>query len=76
MLSLFGPLRTGLSTATNGVAKRRNPGAQKQKKVANPNKINRVWFDHVAVATKYIGPIAAKKAKKTKATPRLQGRYQ
>ena len=35
-------------------------GAQKQNRVENPNRINRVWFDNVVVARKYIGPIAPK----------------
>ncbi len=32
-------------------------GAQRQNKVANPNRINRVWFDNIVVAKSYIGPI-------------------
>jgi S-formylglutathione hydrolase FrmB len=35
-----------------------DPGAQRHNKLKNPNKINSVWFDHVVVATRYIGPIA------------------
>ena len=35
-------------------------GAQEQNRVENHNRINRVWFDNVVVARKYIGPIAPK----------------
>lgn len=35
-------------------------GAQRQNRLENPNRVNRVWFDNVVVARKYIGPIAAK----------------
>ncbi|MHC4396318.1 MAG: carbon-nitrogen hydrolase family protein [Planctomycetota bacterium] len=35
-------------------------GAQRQNRVKNPNKVNRVWFDNIVVARKYIGPIAPK----------------
>jgi hypothetical protein len=31
--------------------------APRQNRVANPNRINRVWFDDIVVATDYIGPI-------------------
>lgn len=34
-----------------------DPGAQESNKVANPNPLNRVWFDDVVVATEYIGPL-------------------
>jgi hypothetical protein len=34
-----------------------DPGAQRQNKVANPNRVNRVWFDDIVVAKSYIGPI-------------------
>ena len=42
--------------------------AARQNNVAHPNPINRVWFDDVVVATKYVGPIkpAAKAVKKGK----------
>jgi hypothetical protein len=32
-------------------------GPQRQNKLANPNRVNRVWFDDVVVSTAYIGPI-------------------
>jgi len=32
-------------------------GPYQQNKVANPNPVNRVWFDDIVVATDYIGPI-------------------
>jgi len=32
-------------------------GPYRMNKVAHPNPINRVWFDDIVVATKYIGPI-------------------
>jgi hypothetical protein len=32
--------------------------AYRQNQVANPPKLNRVWFDDVVVATEYVGPIA------------------
>jgi hypothetical protein len=32
--------------------------AARQNKVANPPRLNRVWFDDVVVATSYVGPIA------------------
>ncbi len=32
-------------------------GAQRANKVREPNRVNRVWFDDVVVATQYIGPI-------------------
>jgi len=32
-------------------------GAQRQNKVTSPNRVNRVWFDDIVVATEYIGPI-------------------
>jgi len=35
-------------------------GAQRHNKVANPNRINRVWFDDIVVAKSYIGPIQTK----------------
>jgi len=35
-------------------------GAQRQNRLENPNRVNRVWFDNVVVARKYIGPIAPK----------------
>jgi len=35
-------------------------GAQRQNNLENPNRVNRVWFDNVVVARKYIGPIAPK----------------
>ena len=28
-----------------------------KRKVANPNPVNRVWFDDIVIATEYIGPI-------------------
>ncbi len=31
--------------------------APRQNKVTNPNRINRVWFDDIVVATEYVGPI-------------------
>ena len=31
--------------------------AYRQSNVANPPKANRVWFDDIVIATKYIGPI-------------------
>lgn len=31
--------------------------AARQNKVANPNPINRVWFDNIVVAKRYIGPL-------------------
>jgi hypothetical protein len=34
-----------------------DPGAQKQNKLANPNRINRVAFDDIVVARSYIGPL-------------------
>ncbi len=37
-------------------------GAQKQNKVKKPNRINRVWFDHVVVAKSYIGPITVNRS--------------
>ena len=33
-------------------------GAQRQNRLRNPNRINRVWFDHVVVSAEYVGPIA------------------
>ncbi len=33
--------------------------AARQNKVADPNRVNRVWFDDIVVATEYIGPIAS-----------------
>jgi hypothetical protein len=33
-------------------------GAQQQNGLQNPTPVNRVWFDHVVVSTRYIGPIA------------------
>ncbi len=35
-------------------------GAQRRNRVARPNRINRVWFDNIVVATSYIGPIQTK----------------
>ncbi len=32
-------------------------GAQRQNKLSNPNRVNRVWFDDIVVARSYIGPI-------------------
>ena len=32
-------------------------GPSRQNRVAKPNPINPVWFDHIVVATEYIGPI-------------------
>lgn len=32
-------------------------GAQRQNKLANPNRVNRVWFDDIVVSTQYVGPI-------------------
>lgn len=32
-------------------------GAQRQSRLPNPTKVNRVWFDDVVVSTQYIGPI-------------------
>ncbi len=32
-------------------------GAQRSNRVENPNRVNRVWFDDIVVATEYIGPI-------------------
>jgi hypothetical protein len=32
-------------------------GAQRQNKLANPTRVNRVWFDDVVVAKSYIGPL-------------------
>jgi len=31
--------------------------AARQNRVAQPNPINRVWFDDVVVSTEYVGPI-------------------
>jgi hypothetical protein len=31
--------------------------AARQNKVSKPPRLNRVWFDHIVVATRYIGPI-------------------
>lgn len=31
-------------------------GAQRQNKLADPNRVNRVWFDDIVVARKYVGP--------------------
>jgi len=31
-------------------------GAQRQNKLANPNRVNRVWFDDIVVSTEYVGP--------------------
>jgi len=31
--------------------------AARQSHVANPNPINRVWFDDIVVSTEYLGPI-------------------
>jgi hypothetical protein len=33
-------------------------GPQQQNKLADPTRVNRVWFDHVVVSKEYIGPIA------------------
>jgi hypothetical protein len=33
-------------------------GAQQQNKLADPTRVNRVWFDHVVVSREYVGPIA------------------
>jgi len=30
-------------------------GAQRQNKLANPNRVNRVWFDDIVVSTEYVG---------------------
>jgi len=32
-------------------------GTQRQNNLQNPNRVNRVWFDHVVVSTQYIGPV-------------------
>jgi hypothetical protein len=32
-------------------------GAQRQNKLENPTRINRVWFDDVVVARSYVGPV-------------------
>jgi hypothetical protein len=37
-----------------------DPGAQQQNRLANPNRVNRVWFDHIVVANSYIGPLQAR----------------
>jgi predicted amidohydrolase len=34
--------------------------AARQNRVANPNPVNRVWFDDIVLATEYIGPMAPK----------------
>lgn len=31
-------------------------GAQQQNRLANPTRINRVWFDDIVVSTQYVGP--------------------
>lgn len=33
-------------------------GAQRQNRLQNPARVNRVWFDDIVVSTQYIGPIA------------------
>ncbi|MBI2924991.1 MAG: hypothetical protein HYY24_04705 [Verrucomicrobia bacterium] len=35
--------------------------APRQNRVANPNRINRVWFDDIVVATDFVGPIQPKR---------------
>ena len=37
--------------------------APRQNKVAHPPNVTRVWFDHIVVATDYVGPVVAKSAK-------------
>jgi len=32
-------------------------GSYRQNRVEDPDPVNRVWFDDVVVATRYIGPI-------------------
>lgn len=32
-------------------------GAQRQNRLENPNRVNRVWFDDIVVSTEYVGPI-------------------
>ena len=32
-------------------------GAQRHNKVTSPNRVNRVWFDDIVVATEYLGPV-------------------
>jgi len=36
-------------------------GAQRQNRLGKPNRVNRVWFDDIVVATRYVGPIAARR---------------
>ena len=43
-------------------------GAQRQNKVQNPNRTNRVWFDDIVVSTAYVGPIQ-KPTDKAKGSP-------
>jgi hypothetical protein len=45
-------------------------GAQRHNKVRNPNRVNRVWFDDIVVATEYIGPHASEKVQGTTAQTR------
>ncbi len=46
-------------------------GALKQNKQKNPRAQNRVWFDHVVVARKYIGPmVTGRRSSRKQAAPR------
>jgi hypothetical protein len=35
--------------------------AARQNRVAQPERVNRVWFDNIVVATAYVGPVVARK---------------
>ncbi len=45
-------------------------GAQQMNKVRSPNRVNRVWFDDIVVATEYIGPLVSERAQGTTAQTR------
>ncbi len=45
-------------------------GAQRMNKVRSPNRVNRVWFDDIVVATEYIGPLASGRSQGTTAQTR------
>ena len=62
-------LRTSMDLKTNHLWLEHfvNEGAQRMNKMRSPNRVNRVWFDDIVVATEYIGPLASERARGTTA---------